>query len=144
MGAITTPRQAGQEVRRRRKQLGLAQCQLAKRSGVSGRSIISLELGDATGIRLDKLLGVLEVLEVLEALGLRMSIQAGSAQDADAASNQECGHPDASPGVQEQVSAAVPSASGPVLAFLQQAQQVQQAQSVQQTRPSDGCPAQSR
>ena len=58
MSAIFTARQVGQDVRQSRKQLGLTQCQLAERSGVSERSIVSLELGDATGIRLDKLLPI--------------------------------------------------------------------------------------
>ena len=51
---ITTPRQAGIYVRQAR----------AKKAGVSERLLASLELGDATGIRLDKLLTVFNALGI--------------------------------------------------------------------------------
>lgn len=65
---LDIPRQAGEFVRSARESAGLTRAQLAKRSGVSERLIASLELGDATGIRLDKLLAV------LHATGLALSV----------------------------------------------------------------------
>ncbi len=108
MGSIVTARQVGQNVRNQRKQLGLTQCQLAEQAGVSERSVVSLELGDATGMRLDKL------LSILSALGLTMSIQP---KEDDAGST--------APPNQKELAGApsvTPSPHGPVLAFLQQAQ----------------------
>lgn len=61
---LSLPRQAGLCVRREREAQGLTQRQLAQKSHVSERTIISLELGDATGIRLDKLLSVLHALGI--------------------------------------------------------------------------------
>lgn len=61
---ITTPRQAGIYVRQAREAQGITRATLAKKAGVSERLLASLELGDATGIRLDKL------LKVFDALGL--------------------------------------------------------------------------
>lgn len=66
---IDAPRQAGLYVRRSREAQRLTRAQLARAAGVSERSLASLELGDATGIRLDKLLAV------LEALGLSLVVQ---------------------------------------------------------------------
>lgn len=59
---ITTPRQAGIYVRQAREAQGTTRAALAKKAGVSERLLASLELGDATGIRLDKLLAVFGVL----------------------------------------------------------------------------------
>lgn len=59
---ITTPRQAGIYVRQAREAQGLTRATLAKKAGVSERLLASLELGDATGIRLDKLLAIFNVL----------------------------------------------------------------------------------
>lgn len=110
MGTIVAARQVGQNVRHQRKELGLTQRQLAEQAGVSERSIISLELGDATGIRLDKL------LSILSALGLTMSIQSeGISTNPTSPSAQTL------PSGQ---SSGLSSASGPVLAFLQQAQRM--------------------
>lgn len=61
---ITTPRQAGIYVRRARETQGLTRAVLAKKAGVSERLLASLELGDATGIRLDKLLTVFNALGI--------------------------------------------------------------------------------
>lgn len=61
---IVTPRQAGIYVRRSREHQGLTRAQLAKAAGVSERLLASLELGDATGIRLDKLLAVFSALGI--------------------------------------------------------------------------------
>lgn len=66
---ITTPRQAGIYVRQAREAQGLTRATLAKKAGVSERLLASLELGDATGIRLDKL------LKVFDALGLTLAAQ---------------------------------------------------------------------
>lgn len=59
---IAAPRQAGIYVRRAREAQGMTRSQLAAASGVSERLLASLELGDATGIRLDKLLAVFSTL----------------------------------------------------------------------------------
>lgn len=59
---ITTPRQAGIYVRQAREAQGVTRATLAKKAGVSERLLASLELGDATGIRLDKLLAVFGAL----------------------------------------------------------------------------------
>ena len=64
LGNITTPRQAGQYVRKAREAQGLTRAQLANAAGVSERLIASLELGDATGVRLDKLLSILGALGI--------------------------------------------------------------------------------
>ena len=66
---ISAPRQAGIYVRRSREAQDLTRAQLAAMSGVSERLLASLELGDATGIRLDKLLAV------FDALGLSLAAQ---------------------------------------------------------------------
>ena len=66
---ITTPRQAGIYVRQAREAQGLTRATLAKKAGVSERLLASLELGDATGIRLDKLLAI------FNALGLALAAQ---------------------------------------------------------------------
>lgn len=60
--AITIPRQVGIYVRDARTSQGITQRQLSWLSGVSERSIIALELGNSPGIRLDKLLAVLDAL----------------------------------------------------------------------------------
>ena len=66
---ISAPRQAGIYVRRSREAQGLTRAQLAAAAGVSERLLASLELGDATGIRLDTLLAV------FDALGLSLAAQ---------------------------------------------------------------------
>ena len=66
---ITTPRQAGIYVRQARESQGITRATLAKKAGVSERLLASLELGDATGIRLDKLLAI------FNALGLALAAQ---------------------------------------------------------------------
>lgn len=66
---ITTPRQAGIYVRQAREPQGITRTALAKKAGVSERLLASLELGDATGIRLDKLLAI------FNALGLVLAAQ---------------------------------------------------------------------
>lgn len=59
---ISIPRQVGLYARREREAQGLTRKQLAKAAGVSERLLASLELGDAPGIRLDKLLAVYDAL----------------------------------------------------------------------------------
>lgn len=71
---ITTPRQAGIYVRQAREAQGLTRATLAKKAGVSERLLASLELGDATGIRLDKL------LVIFDALGLALAAQGDIAE----------------------------------------------------------------
>lgn len=66
---ITTPRQAGIYARQARETQGLTRAALAQKAGVSERLLASLELGDATGIRLDKLLAI------FNALGLALAAQ---------------------------------------------------------------------
>ena len=61
---ITTPRQAGIYVRQAREAQGITRAALAKKAGVSERLLASLELGDATGIRRDKLLAVFNALGI--------------------------------------------------------------------------------
>ena len=76
---ITTPRQAGIYVRQAREAQGITRAALAKTAGVSERLLASLELGDATGIRLDKLLAI------FSALGLALAAQG----DIDEAKNEQ-------------------------------------------------------
>ena len=71
---ITTPRQAGIYVRQAREAQGITRAALAKKAGVSERLLASLELGDATGIRLDKLLAI------FDALGLALAAQGDIAE----------------------------------------------------------------
>lgn len=91
---ITTPRQAGIYVRQAREAQGITRAALAKKAGVSERLLASLELGDATGIRLDKLLAV------FGALGLALAAQGdigetknGQPVDAPHADLQPCSTP---------------------------------------------------
>lgn len=91
---ITTPRQAGIYVRQAREAQGLTRATLAKKAGVSERLLASLELGDATGIRLDKLLAI------FNALGLALAAQGDIAKtnneqpvDAPHADLQPCSTP---------------------------------------------------
>lgn len=80
---ISAPRQAGIYVRRSREAQGLTRAQLAAMSGVSERLLASLELGDATGIRLDKLLTVFDALGLsLAAQGEKIASSAAAAADA--------------------------------------------------------------
>ena len=62
-GATKTGRVArlGEEVRRRRRELGLRQAELAELAGCSQRFVHTIE-GGKTSLRLDKVLDVLEVL----------------------------------------------------------------------------------
>lgn len=91
---ITTPRQAGIYVRQARESQRITRATLAKKAGVSERLLASLELGDATGIRLDKLLAI------FNALGLALAAQGDIAKtnneqpvDAPHADLQPCSTP---------------------------------------------------
>lgn len=84
---ITTPRQAGIYVRQAREAQDLTRAALAKKTGVSERLLASLELGDATGIRLDKLLAV------FGALGLALAAQ-GDIGEAKNERPVDAPHPD--------------------------------------------------
>ena len=64
MREVRTSRAIGRIVKEQRVAAGLTQKKLAKKAGVSERLVIALELGDATGIRLDKLLQVLTALDL--------------------------------------------------------------------------------
>ena len=64
MQLVNSSRQIGYLTRQRRSEMRLTQKQLAKQAGVSERLVIALELGDATGIRVDKLLQVLSTLDL--------------------------------------------------------------------------------
>lgn len=54
----------GYAIKQRRAELGLTQAQLAERSGVSKRCLWSMELGQSSGVQLDKLTAVLTALEL--------------------------------------------------------------------------------
>lgn len=84
---ITTPRQAGIYVRQARETQGLTRAALAKKADVSERLLASLELGDATGIRLDKL------LTIFNALGLVLAAQ-GDIGEAKNERPVDAPHPD--------------------------------------------------
>ena len=73
---IAISRQAGIYVRSRREELGLSRKELAARAGVSERSLTSLELGDAPGTRLDRLLAI------LNAVGLKLEVTANEVDSA--------------------------------------------------------------
>lgn len=59
---IAISRNAGKYARERRKELGMTQRELAKKSGVSERTIYSFELGEKPGMHLNKLLAVYRAL----------------------------------------------------------------------------------
>lgn len=91
---ITTPRQAGIYVRQARESQGITRATLAKKAGVSERLLASLELGDATGIRLDKLLAVFGALGlVLVAQGNIADTKHEQPADAPHADLQPCSTP---------------------------------------------------
>lgn len=57
----TDPRELGHQIARRRKELGLGQQDIAALSGVSVRSVYSVEHGKATA-RLDTIVAIAETL----------------------------------------------------------------------------------
>ena len=92
---ISAPRQAGIYVRRAREAQGLTRAQLATAAGVSERLLASLELGDATGIRLDKLLAV------FDALGLSLRRPRALARGAGREDRVACARSDSRDGTPE-------------------------------------------
>lgn len=68
MDVVVLARQIGMWVRKRRVALGMTQRELAAKSHVSERLVRDLEAGTATGIGLEKLVSVLNVL------GMRLAI----------------------------------------------------------------------
>lgn len=91
---IATPRQAGIYVRQAREAQGITRAALAKTAGVSERLLASLELGDATGIRLDKLLAIFSALGLaLAAQGNIDDTKHGQPVDAPHADLQPCSTP---------------------------------------------------
>lgn len=61
---LDIPRQAGIYIRREREAQGLTRRQLAELAQVSERSLASIEIGEAAGVRLDRLLDVFGVLGI--------------------------------------------------------------------------------
>lgn len=61
-------REVGRLVRERRKTLGITQSMFAQMMGVSRRFIISLEMGETPGVRMNTLLRIFEVLGISLAL----------------------------------------------------------------------------
>jgi HTH-type transcriptional regulator/antitoxin HipB len=78
---ITSPRELGQLVRDRRKQLGISQAQLAEMVGASRHWVIALERGNAGAE-----LGL--VLAALSAVGLRIDARRPGATDAETAAGR--------------------------------------------------------
>lgn len=74
---VNIPRQVGLYVARSRKAQGITRAKLAELAGVSERLLASLEAGDATGIRLDKLLAV------YDALGLSLLTQGEGIEESE-------------------------------------------------------------
>ncbi len=64
MQSIAIPRQVGYPVRSARIEAGLTQEELAARAGVSRQLLMRLEAGRAPGVQLDKLMAVLDALDL--------------------------------------------------------------------------------
>ena len=88
---VSIPRQAGIFVRREREAQGRTRAQLARSAHVSERLLASLELGEAPGIQLDKLLAV------CRALGLELCLRATGAPTQDESPAQQAPAPRAQP-----------------------------------------------
>lgn len=63
-------REAGHLVRERRKALGMTQGMFAQVMGVSRRFVVSLEMGETPGVRMNTLLRAFEVLGISIALSV--------------------------------------------------------------------------
>ena len=74
---IEIPRMAGQFARARREELGLTKQELAKRSGVSEKTIYSFELGEKPNMHFAKLLAI------YDALGLTLEVGTTTPKTAD-------------------------------------------------------------
>jgi transcriptional regulator with XRE-family HTH domain len=88
---VSIPRQAGIYVRRERESQGRTRAQLARTAHVSERLLASLELGEAPGIQLDKLLAV------CGALGLELCLRATGVPAQDEAPAQQASVPSTQP-----------------------------------------------
>lgn len=84
MDAELFAREVGRLVRERRKALGMTQDMLARVAGVSRRSIVSLEIGETPGIRLNLLVGV------FDALGMTMSVSNKEDEESTDQSRNDC------------------------------------------------------
>ena len=67
---IVIPRMMSYPVRERREELGLTQDELASRAGVSRQFILRLEAGKAPGVSVDKLMRVLDQLDLALFVGV--------------------------------------------------------------------------
>ena len=72
----------GYAIKDARSKLGLTQAQLAEAAGISKRCLWSLELGQNSGVQLDKLLAV------FKALGLDLQIVVAGAPTSEAVENR--------------------------------------------------------
>lgn len=88
MAGTQFARQIGRIVRERRVLLNMTQQELAALAGTSVRLVISLELGESPGIRLDKLTQVLDALDLSLAVTAREGTAVGQGIT-DQASNQK-------------------------------------------------------
>lgn len=79
MNSETFAREVGLLIRQRRKALGLTQSRLSQMTGASRRYLVSLEMGESPGVRMDML------IRVLDALGMTLSI---SIEEDDASGEQ--------------------------------------------------------
>ena len=77
MQPIAIPRQVSYAIRAAREKAGRTQGELAESAGVSRQLVIRLEAGRAPGIQLDKLMAV------LDALDLHLFVAPGKADDPD-------------------------------------------------------------
>lgn len=64
MNSETFAREIGRAIRERRQDLGLTQNTLSLMIGVSRRYLVSLEMGESPGVRMDMLFRVLNALDM--------------------------------------------------------------------------------
>lgn len=64
MNSETFAREIGRAIRDRRLDLGLTQSMLSLMTGVSRRYLVSLEMGESPGVRMDMLFRVLNALDM--------------------------------------------------------------------------------
>ncbi len=108
----------GYAVKDRRAQLGMTQAQVAEAAGVSKRSLWSIELGQNTGVQLDKLIAVLKVLgldltiaEAPAASDAKRSIASSTETEADSAIAAETAESVSADVPADSSMAAIPSSS---------------------------------
>lgn len=73
MDSETFARQIGQVIRERRQALGLTQKTLSLMTGVSRRYLVSLEMGESQGVRMNLLFRVLNALDITLDFSLKES-----------------------------------------------------------------------